>query len=109
LDSRGWETTQTPPVQHCGDVGQARGGGGGGMEGRLQNLGGRPNAEGIKDPLPVKAESYHHFGEVVEQVMANLGRHHIIALFIVFSLYSRAFHDARGHWVKIMDNISRFY
>jgi hypothetical protein len=65
--------------------------------------------EGIKDPLPVKAESFQHFGEVVEQVMANLGRHHIIAMFIVFSLYSRAFHDAQGYWVKIMDNVSRFY
>jgi len=40
--------------------------------------------EGIKDPLPVKAESFHHFGEVVEQVMANLGRNHIIAF--VYSL-----------------------
>jgi hypothetical protein len=79
------------------------------MEGRLQNLRGRPNVEGIKDPLPVKAESFHQFGEVLEQVMANLGRHHIIAFFIIFSLYSRAFHDARGHWVKIMDNVSRFY
>jgi hypothetical protein len=79
------------------------------MEGRLQNLGGRPTVGGIKDPLPVKAESFHHFGEVVEQVMENLGRHHIIALFIIFSLYSRAFHDAWGYWVKIMDNVSRFY
>jgi hypothetical protein len=78
LDSRGWETTQTPPVQHRGDVGQARGGGGGGMKGRLRNLGGRPNVKGIKDPLPVKAESFHHLGEVVEQVMANLGRHHTL-------------------------------
>ncbi len=109
MDSRGWETSQTPPVQHRSDVGQARGGGGGGIEGRLQNLGGRPNVEGIKDPLPVKAESFHHFGEMVEQVMTNLGRHHIIALFMIFSLYSRAFHDARGHWVKIMDNVSKFY
>jgi hypothetical protein len=82
LDSRGWETTQIPPVQHHRYVGQAQGGGGGGggggMEGRLRNLGGRPIVEGIKDPLPVKAESFHHFGEVVEQVMANLGRHHTL-------------------------------
>jgi hypothetical protein len=34
--------------------------------------------KGIKDPLPVKAESFHHLGEVVEQVMANLGRHHTL-------------------------------
>jgi hypothetical protein len=106
LDSRGWETTQdptTPASRWCraGTRGRGRGHGGQATEFR-----GPPQCGGNKGPLASKVRS---FPPVWGRSWAKLGGHHIIALWIISSLYSRAFHDAWGHRVKIMDNVSRFY